>query len=608
MTQTTKTAPEVLTLADIIQKRRRLWNKYHSYERDREFIEAAAERIVSDENLRREVRREPYLLIEAIFTVVDKNMKTVPFFLNEVQRDFMEQLKKHGTEKPYLILKGRQQGFTTVITAYQLACSITQHNFFGFTVADCNSNTLSIFNDKARSLYGRIPKCLKPREKFNSARELFFDKLNSSWRIATASKNIGRSKTLNFLHYSEAAMYTCGLAVLQASVGSAAVKGAFIVYESTANGFNEFRELWNSGTCVNLFYEWWRTSEYRSTAYEYIDKADAWLRERLKMLKGMGLDREQLAWYAEKYDSYIDKRLIQQEFPCSPEEAFLSTGACIFDLDKLNNRMIELARQPRGEVGEFVYDRIEQPIVGRDGQVLGHEIKIVNMKFVPRTGGMITLHKPPAVKKTDLGDVYAKAPHVLGADEAGEGSDFCTAKVINNITGETVATLRAQRMDEDLYAEQCYCLGMYYNEALIAIETNYSRTPTRHLQALGYPNMYLREKMTGRADEVVNVPGFETNTATRPIIIDELVKRMRENPEWENDMETLRECTTFVRHENGKKAASVGAHDDLVMALAIANHIRGRQSYTWAEVRRAEPDIIEKFFTEHKKPKGRLEW
>jgi hypothetical protein len=107
---------------------------------------------------------------------------------------------------------------------------------------------------------------------------------------------------------------------------------------------------------------------------------------------------------------------------------------------------------------------------------------------------------------------------------------------------------------------------------------------------------------------VVNVPGFETNTATRPIIIDELVKRMRENPEWENDMETLRECTTFVRHENGKKAASVGAHDDLVMALAIANHIRGRQSYTWAEVRRAEPDIIEKFFTEHKKPKGRLEW
>ena len=162
MTQTKMTAPDVLTLADIIQKRRRLWKRYHSYEQDRAFIEAAAERIVNDENLRREVRREPYLLIEAIFTVVDKHQKTVPFFLNEVQKDFIEQLKKHGTDKPYLILKGRQQGFTTVITAYQLACSITQRNFFGFTVADCNSNTLSIFNDKARSLYGRIPKCLKP--------------------------------------------------------------------------------------------------------------------------------------------------------------------------------------------------------------------------------------------------------------------------------------------------------------------------------------------------------------------------------------------------------------------------------------------------------------
>jgi hypothetical protein len=359
---------------------------------------------------------------------------------------------------------------------------------------------------------------------------------------------------------------------------------------------------------VNLFYEWWRTKEYRSTEYEYIDKADAWLRERFAWLESIGLDREQRAWYAKKYAEYNDRRLICQEYPCSPEEAFLTSGNCIFDIDKLNARILQLKTLPRGTVGEFVYDRVETPIRGKDDMVLGFETELKNIRFVERVGGMITLHKPPAIKTAEDGTILAKAPHVLGGDEAGEGSDFCTAKVINNITGESVATLRVQRADEDIYAEQCYCLGMYYHWALIGIETNYSRTPTRHLQKLRYPNMYLRERMTGRADEVENVPGFETTPATRPIILDELVKRMRETPELENDVETLKECTTFVRHESGKKAAAVGAHDDLVMALAIANHIRAKQSYTWMEEKREDPDEWLKHFGVNKKQKAKMEW
>lgn len=605
---TTQATTPLEDIHGLIEKRRRLWKRYGSVAKDRAFIEVAAAAIVQSAKMRRQVKEEPYLLIEACFTVVNKKMRTVPFFLNEIQRDFIEQLKTHGTDKPYLILKGRQMGFTTLITAYQLACSITRRNFFGFTVADCVSNTQSIFNDKARSLYGRLPARIKPSEKFNSAKELFFDKLNSSWRIATASKDVARSKTLNFVHYSEAATYKCGIAALQASIGQTLVAGAFIVYESTANGFNEFRELWYSESCVNLFYPWWRTAEYRSTEYEYIDKADAWLSERLSWLESIGLEREQLAWYAKKYDGYLDKRLIRQEYPCSPEEAFLSTGDCIFDLDKLNARMLQLQHEPTGRVGEFVYDRMEEPIKGKDGVILGHRTLLQNIRFVERRGGMIALHEEPRVKKDERGEIHGYCPYVLGGDTAGDGSDYYTAKVINNMDGSVAATLRVQRMDEDLYAEQCYCLGMYYHEALIALEVNYSRTPTRHLQKLCYPHLYLREKMTGRADEVVNVPGFETNTATRPIILDELVKRMREHPELERDMETLRECTTFVRHENGKRAAAVGAHDDLVMALAIANHIRARQDYGWIEVKREEPDIIEKFFGAKEKQKRKLDW
>lgn len=598
-----------MTVREIIQKRRRLWERTGSVELDREFIDVAAREIVEDEVLRREVKAAPYLLIEACFTVVTKEMRTAPFFLNEVQRDFIERLRENGSSRPYLILKGRQQGFTTVITAYQLACSITKRNFFGFTIADCQDNTFSIFNDKARSLYGRIPARLKPHEKKNSAKEIFFDRLNSSWRIATATTNVARSKTLNFIHFSEAAFFKCGISPLQAAIGQAAVKDAIIIYESTANGFNEFRELWQSGVCVNLFYEWWRTREYRSDEYEYIDKADAWLRERLAWLQSIGLDREQLAWYAKKYDGYIDKRLICQEYPCSPEEAFLSTGDCIFDLDKLQARILQLERLERGVVGEFIYDRIEEPVKGRSGEVLGHQTRLLNVRFEERAGGMITLHRQPREERDRWGDVTRRAPYVLGGDTAGDGSDYFTAKVIDNMSGEVAATLRAHRVDEDVYAEQCYCLGRYYNDALIAIEINYSRVPTRRLQHMDYPNLYLRERMTGRVDEVTLVPGFETNSATRPIIIEELVKRMREEPQLENDIETLKECTTFVRLPGGKKAAAPGAHDDLVMALAIANHIRGRQRYTWMNVEREEDDFLERNFgIKTTKTRKGLEW
>ena len=308
----------MLTIADITEKRKKLWKEYLEGvkpNQDEAYTRDAARWILESPSIMAEVQAKPYLLIEAVLTVVDKNKKTVPFFLNEVQQDFIAQTEKYGKGRPYFILKGRQQGFTTLITAIQLCNAIVSRNFSGFTLANADDNTKSIFNDKARMVYERLPDLLKPHEKFNSKKELFFDKLNSSWRIATATKEVGRSKTLNFIHYSEVAFFEVSLADLQSSIGETATADCFSVYETTANGYNEAKDLWDKGSCINLFYEWWRTPEYRSTDYEYLEKNkdDKWLQERLKLLAEKGLDKEQLAWYAKKYDSYIDKEKIKQE-------------------------------------------------------------------------------------------------------------------------------------------------------------------------------------------------------------------------------------------------------------------------------------------------------
>ena len=114
------------------EKRRAIWEESKSIDTDRELRDAIAKKILSTKALLNEVLENPHRLIECCFTVVDKKRRTVPFFFNEVQVDFVEKLETLGRQKPFFILKGRQQGFTTLITAIQLANAIVKKNFSGF--------------------------------------------------------------------------------------------------------------------------------------------------------------------------------------------------------------------------------------------------------------------------------------------------------------------------------------------------------------------------------------------------------------------------------------------------------------------------------------------
>lgn len=581
-----------ITIQDIIDKRKKRWEERHDIEFDKVLVRASVVKILQTPSLRDEIVARPYLLIPIAFYIVDKKRNTVPFFFNEVQEDFIEKLETLGTNKPFFVLKGRQQGFTSVITAIQLSFAIVRKNFSGFTMADRTDNTMAIFNDKARVVYDRLPEELKPSEKFNSRNEMFFDKLNSSWRIATATDQVGRSRTLNFVHFSEVAFYECNLSDLQAGIGEAITAGAIQVYETTANGFNQAKDLWDSESCHNLFYEWWRSPEYRSTEYEYLETQDPWLIERKKVLEAKGCDKEQITWYCKKYDSYLDKNTIKQEYPITPTEAFVSSGDCVFDKEAINNQIARCVSLQAPRRGYFTYKKEAIPIPNSEGVMVDVEWKIKDIEFVESRDGYIFLHEEPRVKVKD-GEITHKAPYSLGGDTAGTGKDYFTGKVICNLDDKTVATLHKQYIDEDLYAEQMYCLGKYYHDALIGIEINYSRQPTRILQKkYNYPNLYMRERLDGASDRSVMDYGFETTSRTKPIIIGELVELMRNNPYIEEDIPTLKEMTTFVKKENGKLEAIDGCHDDLVMAKAIAHFISKKQTRTWIEVIPTDNEFI----------------
>ena len=228
------------------------------------------------------------------------------------------------------------------------------------------------------------------------------------------------------------------------------------------------------------------------------------------------------------------------------------TGKTVFDAKAITARLM-LHIQPEA-VGYFDYED--------DG------LSLSNIRWVDDPGGFIRIYHRTK-------DGY---PYVIGGDTAGDGSDSFVGQVLDNTTGEQAATLRHQS-DEDLYAKQMYCLGMYYNTALIGIETNWSTYPVMELERLRYPKQYVRESVDDYTHKVRHAFGFWTSTKTRPIIISELIKAVRDDVSILNDDTTMGEMLTFVRDEHYKPVAEDGAHDDCVMAPAIAHHIRPQQDY-----------------------------
>ena len=551
----------------LIEKRREKWEELHDIDYDKKLRIAIVDEMIRNKDLLEEVKKNPEKLIELVFIVVDKNQKTMPFFLNEVQHDFIDTLNqaiedfnnRKRTEISLLVLKGRQQGFTTLVTAYQLSCTILNRNFQGYTLADKSDNAEAIFQNKAKFPYGQLPELLKPTEKFNNRKQFLFEKLNSSWAVDTATKDVGRSRTVNFFHGSECAFWKDGIAPIQGALGEAFTRNCVKIYESTANGYNDYQKMWDSGVHINCFYEWWRTNEYRINFHseeekqeflKFIPSKTDWINQRLQWLQTeKNLDAEQLHWYYNKYDKYLDKDLIKQEYPCTPREAFLLSGKNVFDTEILLARLERVSRPIK--TGYFKYDY--------DG------LKITNIQWVNDRNGYIKIYQLPNTPQV--------TKYCIGGDTAGDGSDYFVGMVLNAKNGEQVAVLKHQ-FDADQYTRQMYCLGKYYKDALIGIEANFDSYPLRELQRIGYSNQYVREAVDTYTGKTEKRFGFRTTSLTRPTIISRLVEIVREHSETINDKDTLEELLTIVKNEKGRIEAPEGGHDDMMMALAIAHEIR----------------------------------
>lgn len=260
------------------------------------------------------------------------------FVFNKAQLELHKALEKQLAETGKvraLILKARQQGFSTYVGARFYWKSSLNHGTSVFILTHEQAATDNLFNMVAR-YHQHSP--LKPHTGAANAKELLFDKLDSGYSVATAGqKAVGRSKTITVFHGSEVAFWPNAkehfAGVMQAIPD---LPGTEVILESTANGVvGEFYERWQQaeagiGDYIAFFSPWFWEPGYRRKVPEGFairhDKMEGEDISEADYMELHGLDLEQMCWRRAKIAELKDPMLFMQEYPATAEEAFQATG------------------------------------------------------------------------------------------------------------------------------------------------------------------------------------------------------------------------------------------------------------------------------------------
>jgi hypothetical protein len=243
-------------------------------------------------------------------------------------------------------------------------------------------------------------------------------------------------------------------------------------------------------------------------------------------MKQHGLTAAQIAFRREVRANFGSRA--QAEFAEDAEKCFLVSGECYFDVELL---LEQIGTAPAPICCSDV-DRYLQWLPPKNGE-----------------------------------DQADAKEYIIGADPAGGGinGDYCCAQVIERQTGIQCAEYRGHLKPTE-FAHRLAEMAREYNHALIAVERNnhgLAVLSALHMSA-GYDHVYRQ----GGQD------GWLTTEMSRSTMLEKLRDVLVNHPYALKSKRLLQECRTFVRHGDGSCSAGRGAHDDTVMAMAIAQTVR----------------------------------
>ncbi|CAB4157400.1 hypothetical protein UFOVP685_22 [uncultured Caudovirales phage] len=292
---------------------------------------------MSEDKLIRVLKSLP-LFAKNFLIIHDKSGAERKFELNRAQLYIQERLEAQlaATGKVRaLVLKGRQQGVSTLIQARFFHKTVTKRGKKSFILTHHADSTRALF-EMTKRYSENLDKDLFPQPDKKNDNTLMYDGLGSGYRVGTAgSVEVGRGMTNQYLHLSEYAFYKDAAKIGMGLMNTVAeIDDTEIIKESTANGqANDFYSDWQaakngSSRYQAIFVPWYWQDEYCIDDASFIptDEERGWLEQ----FGANGLRPGHLNWRRIKLqdikgDHEQKCRKFRQEYPFTDDEAFLSS-------------------------------------------------------------------------------------------------------------------------------------------------------------------------------------------------------------------------------------------------------------------------------------------
>lgn len=462
-----------------------------------------------------------------------------------------------------LSLKPRQAGWSTLIAGINTHRTCTTKSYKGIVIADKFARTQAVHSIYTTYI-DNLPAQLRPMIAKRNDSEILFDNPNPSERLSkpglgsgfltetAQDENSGKSSSRQWAHLSEYGFYPYASALDQSVQNSIGLhKGTAIFKESTANGMGgigaSFYEQWIAAERGDYIYKpffvaWYEVDDYAMNVPMGFRRT----KEESELVKRCpNIQDQNLVWrrmkireiYTGTESGLSPEELFVQDFCSYPEEAFLSSGRPVFDMEKLKDLSIELRNSPppRAKI------TITQPV----------------LKMFP---DLLTVFKTPEPGKK----------YFIGADVALglEIGDSSSAKIINQDM-EEVALFHG-KIDPDLFGKVLVELARIYNNALIIPEVNsMGHTTLNAIKESGYLKVYMREIKDEIEDgkETAKL-GFVTTSKSKQDMLNRLIIAFREGDCRIYDTNLIKEMMNITREPNGD--VNLNGKDRIVaMCLAL---------------------------------------
>jgi hypothetical protein len=470
-----------------------------------------------------------------------------------------------------LILKARQLGMTFLTANYILWKMI----FFPGTAVGVVMNVLPNAKrlvNRVRETYWRYPMWIKDLATVKSDSVMLFTFENGS---SVEPSKEARSEALGLLVLDEFAHIKPAIRQeeIWASAEACADNGGQIIVHDTALGVG------------NLFHSWCMDSYLGEVEHRIIlPRNDGTELELEAMVGDAGMGFVFLPYWLEPhrdFDWMQAKRkryrgslhMLQQEYPDTVEQAFISSGVNFFDIVSVEQQALDARK---------VYEERDVRV-----SLLWADREKHTVKPVEDPNGCCVIHG-----MKDLADALkSDRPFVIGADAAGDEptGDFHAASGLHlglpykdtletllappdsMVKHKQLVTIHGQ-MPAEQYAENLEKLGYLLHRAVIAVEANgVGSGVITNLKRKRYPRLYVRRnKTTSTHEKRTTQIGWWSSSETKNYAAGTLDKWLRADVIEIRDLETLEEMRGVHHRGNGRLGAEAPRHDDRPSGLWIA--------------------------------------